>query len=90
MVDYVVFQVTMDSVKPFSTMLKAIKEFPDPTNLTQMRSFFGLVDKVSRVQKTLNSSYKPDPEFLNLPSLSRTQRQNEVTKLSYFAKLKTE
>ena len=44
----------------------------------------------ARVQKTLNSSYKPDPGFLNLPTLSGTRRQNNDTKLSYFAKLKTE
>ena len=34
--------------------------------------------------------YKPDPEILNLPTLSWTQRQNEGTVLSYFAKLKAE
>ena len=37
----------MDSVKPASSMLKAIKEFPAPTNITQMRSFFRLVNQVS-------------------------------------------
>ena len=46
-VEYVGFEVTMDSVKPASSMLKAIKEFPAPTNITQMRSFFGLVNQVS-------------------------------------------
>ena len=38
--------------------------------------------EISRVQKTLNSSYKPDPEILNLPTLSRTRQQNDGTKLS--------
>ena len=47
-------------------------------------------DDQGRVQKTLKSSYKPDPEILNLPTLSGTLRQNEGTKLSYFAKLKNE
>ena len=28
-------------------MFQAIKEFPAPTNITQMRSFFGLVNQVS-------------------------------------------
>ena len=30
-----------------------------------------------------------DPEILNLPTLSEIRRQNEGTKLSYFARLKT-
>ena len=34
----------------------------------------------SRVQKTLNSSYKRDPEIPNLPIHSGTQHQNEGTK----------
>ena len=46
-VEYVGFEITRDSVKPSSSMLKAIKEFPAPTNITQMRSFFGLVNQVS-------------------------------------------
>ena len=43
MVDYVGFEITKESVKP----LKAIKEFSAPTNITKMRSFFGLVNQVS-------------------------------------------
>ena len=46
-VEYVGFEITMDSVKPASSMLQAIREFPAPTNITQMRSFFGLVNQVS-------------------------------------------
>ena len=42
-VEYVEFEITMDSVKPSSS----IKEFPAPNNITQMRSFFGLVNQVS-------------------------------------------
>ena len=41
------FEITRVSVKPSSSMLKAIKEFPAPINITQMRSFFGLVKQVS-------------------------------------------
>ena len=41
-------------------------------------------DTLDRVQKTLNSSYKPDPEILNLPTLSGTRRENECAKVSYF------
>ena len=47
--EYVGFEITMDSVKPSSSMLRAIREFsfPAPINITQMRSFFGLVNQVS-------------------------------------------
>ena len=46
-VEYVGFKITMDSVKPASSMLQTIKEFHAPPNITQIRSFFGLVNKVS-------------------------------------------
>ena len=46
-VEYVGFKITMDSVKPSSSMLRAIREFPAPINITEMRSFFGLVNQVS-------------------------------------------
>ena len=46
-VEYVGFEITMDSVKPSSSMLKAIKEFPMSINITQLRSFFGLVNQVN-------------------------------------------
>ena len=46
-VEYVGFEITRVSVKPSSSMLKAIKEFPAPINITQMRSFFELIYQVS-------------------------------------------
>ena len=46
-VEYVGFEITMDSVKPASSMLQTIKECPAPTYITQIRSFFGLVNQVS-------------------------------------------
>ena len=46
-VEYVGFEITMDLMKPASSMLQAIKEFQAPTNIMQMRSFFGLVNQVS-------------------------------------------
>ena len=46
-VEYLGFVITPDSVKPGPTMIEAIKEFPAPTNITEMRSFFGLVNQVS-------------------------------------------
>ena len=46
-VEYVGFEISRDLVQPSSSMLKAIKVFPAPINITQMRSFFGLVNQVS-------------------------------------------
>ena len=46
-VEYVGFEITVDLMKPASSMLQAIKEFQAPTNIMQMRSFFGLVNQVS-------------------------------------------
>ena len=46
-VEYMEFEITMDSKKPASSMLQAIKEFQAPTKIMQMGSFFGLVNQVS-------------------------------------------
>ena len=45
-------------------------------NIDQVISF--LVHQ-GRVAKTLNSSYKPNPEILKLPTFSGMRRQNEET-----------
>ena len=37
-----------------------------------------------RVAKTLNSSYKPNPEILKLPTFSGMRRQNEETWFNKF------
>ena len=53
-VEYMGFEITMDSVKPASSMLKAIKEFPAPTNITQMRSFsFSMKDTMAPFRELL-------------------------------------
>ena len=46
-VEYLGFVITPDAVKPGPAMIEAIREFPAPTNITEMRSFFGLVNQVS-------------------------------------------
>ena len=46
-VEYLGFIISQDSVKPGPTMINAIKEYPAPTNITEMRSFFGLVNQLS-------------------------------------------
>lgn len=46
-VDYAGFQITPTSVKPCLKSLEAIKEFPTPKNITDVRSWFGLINQVS-------------------------------------------
>ena len=45
--EFVGFWLEEDSLKPSPDTLKAITEFPRPTNITDIRSFFGLVEQVS-------------------------------------------
>ena len=46
-VEFAGFDITNSTVKPSSKYLKAITEFPTPRNLTDVRSWFGLVNQVS-------------------------------------------
>ena len=46
-VDWAGYRITMDGVEPFPKHLEAIRNYPMPTNLTDMRSFFALVEQVS-------------------------------------------
>lgn len=46
-VEFAGFEITKDSVKPCRKYLKAISDFPTPQNLTDVRSWFGLVNQVS-------------------------------------------
>ena len=41
------FEITHDSVRPCQNFLQAILEFPTPQKLTDIRSWFGLVNQVS-------------------------------------------
>ena len=46
-VEFADFTVTMDSVRPCTKYLRAINDFPTPRNITDIRSWFGLVNQVS-------------------------------------------
>ena len=45
------FEITPDSVHPASTYLQAIQDFPQPTDITGIRSWFGLVNQVADLVK---------------------------------------
>ena len=46
-VEFTGFEITPDSVRPCKRYLDAIRNFPTPTNTTDIRSWFGLVNQVS-------------------------------------------
>ena len=46
-VDFARFMITMDGYKPTVKLTNAIKHFPTPKSLTDVRSWFGLVNQVT-------------------------------------------
>ena len=46
-VDFAGFTITKDGIKPTEKMSAAVKDFPTPTHITGIRSFFGLINQVS-------------------------------------------
>ena len=46
-VEFAGFEITHDIVRPCKRFLRAITEFPTPTNITDVRSWFGLLNQVS-------------------------------------------
>ena len=55
------FKVTETDVKPLAKYLDAIRDFPRPTNISEIRSWFGLVNQVSHYAKLtdLMAPFKP-------------------------------
>ena len=41
------FRITQSGIKPTDKFIKKIMDFPTPANLTDVRSWFGLIDQVS-------------------------------------------
>ena len=46
-VEFAGFEVTTDSVRPCAKYLQAIRDFPTPNNITDIRAWFGVVNQVS-------------------------------------------
>ena len=46
-VEFAGFDITQDSVRPCERYLRAIQDFPAPKNITDVRSWFGVVNQVS-------------------------------------------
>ena len=68
--EFVGFWLGEDSIKPSPDTLKAITEFLRPTNITDIRSFFGLIEQVSfafsktAVMLPFRELLSPKSEFL--------------------------
>ena len=88
-VQFVGFEVGVDTVKPGAKYEAAIKNFPRPATLTDIRAFFGLVEQVaytfyaSKVMAPFRDLLKPqnarqgriywDEELENIFELSKTE-----------------
>ena len=46
-VEFAGFSITEEGIKPSKNILEAILNFPKPANITDARSWFGLVNQVS-------------------------------------------
>ena len=63
-VDFAGFRVTKETVEPLPKYLNAIREYPTPKNITDIRSWFGLVNQVSHYAK-LTDIMEPFRKFLS-------------------------
>ena len=46
-VDFAGFTITMTDLRPCSRYLEAIRDFPEPRNITDVKSWFGLINQVA-------------------------------------------
>ena len=60
-VEFAGFEVTMDGIKPTDKHIEAIRNFPTPTNISELRSWFGLINQVAY-------SFVPSATFSANPS----------------------
>ena len=69
-VEFLGFELTADSVRPSATYLQAIRDFPRPTDISGIRSWFGLINQVAyafsmtEVMLPFRQLLKPSSSFL--------------------------
>ena len=51
-VEFAGFEITSTNIRPSDTFIRAIKDFPTPRNITDVRSLFGLVNEISYCQSS--------------------------------------
>lgn len=65
-VSYVGYQVTKDGVKADLKKIEAIQNFPKPNNLTELRSFMGLVNQLGTFSSKISSAAAPLRDLMKI------------------------
>ena len=63
-IDFAGFHIAQEDVKPLDKYLETIRTFPQPKNVSDIRTWFGLVNQVSHYSK-LTDLMKPFKPFLS-------------------------
>lgn len=58
-VSYVGFKISADGIQPDPAKLAAIREFPKPKNVTDLRSFFGLANQLGSFSLNVTTAVLP-------------------------------
>ena len=83
-VEFAGFEISPTSVKPCSNVLQAIKDFPIPMNVTDIRSWFGLVNQVAYAfavadhMQPFRGLLKPDQPFAWTEHLDHLFKQSKI------------
>ena len=77
-VEFLGFQLTKDAVKPTDTYLASIQDFPEPSDLTGARSWFGLINQVNFAFADFELMVlKPGTSFDWTPELSQLFKKSK-------------
>ncbi|MEG7522686.1 MAG: hypothetical protein M3H12_06245, partial [Chromatiales bacterium] len=83
-VKFASFEISHTSAKPCSKVLQSIKNFPTPRNVTDIRSWFGLINQVAYVfavvdhMRPFRDLLKPDQPFAKTKHLDYLFRQSKI------------
>jgi hypothetical protein len=53
------YEVSADGFRPNPELTRAIREFPRPTNITDLRSFYGLCQQVGNFSDKISAALNP-------------------------------
>ena len=82
-VEFLGFMLTKDSVKPSPEFLKSIQEFPEPSDLTGIRSWFGLINQINyayseaSIMEPFRHLLKPKEKFFWSEELGKLFRKSK-------------
>ena len=84
-VEFAGFEITNQTVKPCKKYIRAISDFPTPQNLTDVRSWFGLINQVSYAFSMADTMLpfrellKPSKKFHWDESLEKAFQESKIT-----------